>query len=79
MSKTNSVHFNVDEQSVIKMYDEKDRNQFLIKVKEGLPVADEDMLPVLQSIIGKVESMTDEEFLKIDLSCALEFDVDEEI
>ena len=67
--------FDVDEQTVIKMYvsSPPDRDKFLVDITRSLvKVTDKSMLKIMLNIIKKVRDMTVLEFSKVDLSEALE-------
>lgn len=68
-------YFDVDEQSIIKMYVSvpPDRDKFLVDITRSLTKTnDKTMLRTMLNIIKKVRNMTVLEFGKIDLSDALE-------
>lgn len=74
--KENYMYFNVDEQTIIKMYlkESKTKEVFLVDITRGLASTnDKDMLKLMLSVVKKVRKMTDSEFEKIDLSKAMDF------
>lgn len=67
--------FTTDEKAIIKMYSgfTLNRDKLLASMRESLSLADElEIAELMNSVIRKVNAMTDADFLRIDLSDALD-------
>lgn len=61
-------HFTVEEINLMCIYDISDRAQLIAEVKDSLPhVYEPEMREIMESVMDKLEHMTDSEYAKIGL------------
>lgn len=71
------MKFTPDEKNIISIYGSLDREDMIDKLKTVLDnTSEKDVVNCINSIIGKLTTMTDEEYKKTDLE--LDFDFEEE-
>ena len=57
------IRFTIEEENLICIYHEDDRNSTIANIREAVPyMDDDDMKQLAEGVIGKLQSMTDTEF-----------------
>lgn len=60
-----NIRFTIEEENLICIYQEDDRNSTIANIREAVPyMDDDDMKQLAEGVIGKLQSMTDTEFSK---------------
>lgn len=54
--------FTVEEENIICIYYEENRNRVIENIREAVPYMDEDIKNLADGVIGKLQAMTDAEF-----------------
>ena len=57
-----NIRFTIEEENLICIYHEDDRNSTIANIREAVPYMDDDMKQLAEVVIGKLQSMTDTEF-----------------
>ncbi len=57
-----NIRFTIEEENLICIYHEDDRNSTIANIREAVPYMDDDMKQLAEGVIGKLQSMTDTEF-----------------
>lgn len=65
--------FTVEEINLMCVFERQDRNELLEDIRRVLPhIRDSDMEELAERVLGKLQSMTDEEFAAVALEAATE-------
>lgn len=72
------MHFDIDELTVLEVFDCDSRQECLDSMRQALPELelDREMFDLVVSVIGKVEDMTDREYRELDCTEAVYDDYD---
>ena len=72
------MHFDIDELTVLEVFDCDSRQECLDSMRQALPELelDREMFDLVVSVIGKVEDMTDREYRELDRTEAVYDDFD---
>ena len=57
-----NIRFTIEEENLICIYHEDDRNSTIANIREAVPYMDDDMKQLAEDVIGKLQSMTDAGF-----------------
>lgn len=57
-----NIRFTIEEENLICIYHEDDRNSTIANIREAVPYMDDDMKQLAEDVIGKLQSMTDTGF-----------------
>ena len=60
-----NIRFTIEEENLICIYHEDDRNSTIANIREAVPYMDDDMKQLVKGVIGKLQSMTDTEFSEV--------------
>lgn len=60
-----NIRFTIEEENLICIYHEDDRNSTIANIREAVPYMDDDMKQLAKGVIGKLQSMTDTEFSEV--------------
>ena len=60
-----NIRFTIEEENLVCIYHEDDRNSTIANIREAVPYMDDDMKQLAKGVIGKLQSMTDTEFSEV--------------
>ena len=60
-----NIRFTIEEENLICIYHEDDRNSTIANIREAVPYMDDDMKQLAKGVIGKLQRMTDTEFSEV--------------
>lgn len=61
-----NIRFTIEEENLICIYHENNRNSTIANIREAVPyMDDDDMKQLAEGVIGKLQSMTDTEFSEV--------------
>ena len=60
-----NIRFTIEEENLICIYHEDDRNSTIANIREAVPYMDDDMKQLAGGVIGKLQGMTDTGFSEV--------------